>query len=59
MATYCKRKCPACKKDMRMVTEVDGTILYKCYDFDCGTLILFDKEAGTELQRWNRNGKEY
>lgn len=50
------RICPECKGKMLKVTEAGGKILYKCHNFDCGILVLIDKDTGKELQRWNRNG---
>jgi len=48
--------CPECGSKMTIVSETDGKILYKCRNFDCGILILTDKNTGKELQRWSRNG---
>jgi len=55
---YEYKVCPKCKSIMSAVTEISGRLLYKCRNFDCGILILFDKDTDKELQRWNRNDPE-
>jgi len=57
MSEYINRskECPKCHGEMKIASEVDDEVLYKCRDLACGYMALYSLSGGHILQGWDRN----